>query len=170
MVTRTSIPSATSAPRTGGASIIGAERHGSDGPGPEVMDADTLIGDSVVNAAGEDLGELKAIMLDVASGRIAYAVLSFGGFLGMGNKLFAIPWSALTLDAGEKRFILNIAKERLDNAPGFDKDHWPSMADASWARQLHEYYDVRPYWDDDIPPLSDPRTSSGSVLREPKSY
>jgi sporulation protein YlmC with PRC-barrel domain len=169
MVTRTSI-SGTSVPKSGGASIIGAEQHISEGPGPEVMDADTLIGDSVVNAAGEDLGEVKAIMLDVASGRIAYAVLSFGGFLGMGNKLFAIPWSALTLDAGEKRFILNIEKERLDNAPGFDKDHWPAMADASWARQLHEYYDVRPYWDNDLPPLTDPRTSSGSVLREPKSY
>jgi len=133
------------------------------------MDADTLIGDNVVNAAGEDLGEIKAIMLDVESGRVAYAVLSFGGFLGMGNKLFAIPWSALTLDADEKRFVLDVAKDRLDNAPGFDKDHWPAMADASWARQLHEYYEVRPYWDDDISSL-DPRTSSGSTLREPKSY
>lgn len=104
------------------------------------------------------------------SGRIAYAVLSFGGFLGMGNKLFAIPWSALTLDADEKRFILNVAKERLDNAPGFDQDHWPSMADASWARQLHEYYDVRPYWDDDISPVQDSRMSSGSTLRAPRSY
>ena len=168
MVTRTTT-SGTSVPKTGGAAIIRSEHSDSSGPGPEIMDADTLIGDSVVNAAGEDLGEVKAIMLDVQSGRVAYAVLSFGGFLGMGNKLFAIPWSALTLDAGEKRFMLNIAKERLDNAPGFDKDHWPSMADASWARQLHEYYDVRPYWDDDIAPL-DPRTTSGSVLREPKSY
>ena len=157
-------------PKTsGGASIIRAEGHVPDGPGPEIMDADTLIGDSVVNAAGEDLGEVKAIMLDVRSGRIAYAVLSFGGFLGMGNKLFAIPWSALTLDAGEKRFILNIAKERLDNAPGFDKDHWPSMAEASWARQLHEYYDVRPYWDNDISP-PDPRTTRVSERRDPKSY
>jgi hypothetical protein len=133
------------------------------------MDADTLIGDSVVNAAGEDLGEMKAIMVDVESGRIAYAVLSFGGFLGMGNKLFALPWSAFTLDAGEKRFIMDIAKERLDHAPGFDKDHWPSMADASWARKLHEYYGVKPYWDDDIP-RADPRTSNASAMRDPSSY
>lgn len=170
MATRTSNSSATGVPAPGGASIIGAERHVSDGPGPEVMDANTLIGDSVVNAAGDDLGEIKAIMLDVTSGRIGYAVLSFGGFLGMGNKLFAIPWSALTLDAGEKRFVLNIAKERLENAPGFDKGHWPSMTDASWATQLHKYYDVRPYWDDDISPLANPRTSSGSTPREPKPY
>ena len=167
MATRTSTTS-TSVPKSGGASIIGADRTTSTGPGPEVMDADTLIGDSVVNAAGEDLGEIKAIMLDVETGRIAYSVLSFGGFLGMGNKLFAIPWSALTLDAGEKRFVLDIEKERLDSAPGFDKDHWPTMADANWARKLHEYYGVRPYWDDDFP-RSDPRTSTGSYTREPGS-
>jgi len=172
MVTRTT-PSGTgttgtSAPKSSGAQIIHNDSV-SDGPGPEVMDADTLIGDSVVNAAGEDLGDVKAIMLDVGSGRIAYAVLSFGGFLGMGDKLFAIPWSALTLDTRNKCFILDVAKERLENAPGFDKDHWPAMADANWARQLHEYYNVRPYWDNDIP-RADPRTSAGSVLREPKSY
>jgi sporulation protein YlmC with PRC-barrel domain len=169
MATRTPTTSSTRGSTAGGAKIIGADPSRADGPGPYIMDADTLIGDNVVNAAGEDLGEIKAIMLDVESGRVAYAVLSFGGFLGMGNKLFAIPWSALTLDADEKRFVLDIAKDRLDNAPGFDKDHWPAMADASWARHLHEYYDVRPYWDDDLSSL-DPRTSSGSTLREPKSY
>jgi sporulation protein YlmC with PRC-barrel domain len=166
MVTRTNTTS--TGVRKGGAAIVGADRKASTGPGPEVMDADTLIGDSVVNAAGEDLGDVKAIMLDVEDGRIAYAVLSFGGFLGMGNKLFAIPWSALTLDAGEKRFILDVAKDRLDNAPGFDKDHWPTMADADWATKLHEYYGVKPYWDDDLT-RADPRTSSGSYMREPGS-
>jgi sporulation protein YlmC with PRC-barrel domain len=158
MATRTSTTTGT---LTGGAPIVGADRRSSDGPGPEVMDAATLNGDSVVNASGEDLGKIEAIMLDVTGGRIAYAVLSFGGFLGMGSKLFAIPWSALTLDAGEQRFILDVAKDRLENAPGFDKDHWPSMADASWATELHSYYNVRPYWDDDIPSSRDPRTSAG---------
>src|SRR3982074_3029198 len=119
----------------GGAPIIGAERRRSDGPGPEIMDAATLIGDSVVNSSGEDLGKIEAIMLDVTSGRIAYAVLSFGGFLGMGAKLFAIPWPALALDAGEKRFVLGVSKDRLENAPGFDKDHWPAMADPPGATE-----------------------------------
>ena len=168
MATRSS-SSSTRSSKAGGAKIIGADPRRADGPGPYIMDADTLIGDNVVNASGEDLGEIKAIMLDVEGGRIAYAVLSFGGFLGMGDKLFAIPWSALTLDADEKRFILDAPKERLENAPGFDKDHWPAMADASWARQLHEYYGARPYWDNDFS-STDPRTSSGSTLREPKSY
>src|ERR1700694_2752000 len=107
--------------------------HHSNGPGPDVMNAASLTGDDVVNAAGEDLGKIEAIMLDVTAGRIAYAVLSFGGFLGMGSKYFAIPWSAFTLDAGEKRFILGVSKDRLENAPGFDRDHWPSMADPTWA-------------------------------------
>ena len=159
MVTRTtsSTPGKTA---PSGAAIIRAERDTSDGPGPEIMDADTLQGDNVVNSAGEDLGEIKAIMLDVAAGKIAYAVLSFGGFLGMGNKLFAVPWSALTMDAEEKRFILDVPKERLENAPGFDENRWPSMADPTWATELHDYYDVRPYWED---PAHDTRTTAGTT-------
>jgi len=86
-------------------------------------------------------------MLDVPSGRIAYAVLSSGGFLGIGDKLFAIPWRALTLDPENKRFILDMSKEQLEQAPGFDKDHWPSMADELWVREVHSYYSARPYWE-----------------------
>ena len=168
MVTRTS--STTPAQGKSGTRIIGTERSHSDGPGPEVMDAATLIDDDVVNASGEDLGKIEAIMLDVQSGRIAYAVLSFGGFLGMGTKLFAIPWSALTLDADEKHFILDVPKDRLENAPGFDKDHWPSMADTRWAKELHAYYDVTPYWEDEMSAVRDPRTSAGSETKERGTY
>jgi sporulation protein YlmC with PRC-barrel domain len=152
-----------------GAPIIGAERWRSDGPGPEIMDAATLIGDTVVNSSGEDLGKIEAIMLDVTSGRIAYAVLSFGGFLGMGAKHFAIPWSALTLDAGERRFILGVSKDRLQNAPGFDKEHWPSMADRTWATEVHAYYNVTPYWDDDLDDARD-RRSTPDELTTPRIY
>jgi sporulation protein YlmC with PRC-barrel domain len=118
-----------------------------EGPGPRIMAADTLEGDDVVNAQGEDLGEIKEIMIDVPSGRVAYAVLSFGGVLGLGDKLFAIPWHALQLDPENHRFVLDVDKERLKNAPGFDKDHWPSMADQRWATDIHSYYDARPYWE-----------------------
>lgn len=170
MVTRTGIPASRDGPTADGATIIGADHRYSDGPGPEVMNAETLIGDSVVNTAGDNLGEIKGIMLDVQGGRIAYAVLSFGGIFGIGSKLFAVPWSALTLDAGERRFILNVPKERLENAPGFDKDHWPSMADSSWATALHTYYDVRPYWDDEYSATRDPRTTTGSTRSTPKTY
>ena len=117
-----------------------------EGPGPEVMAAGSLTGEKVTTPTGEDLGKIEAIMLDVRSGRIAYAVLSFGGFLGVGDKLFAIPWSALTLDTRTKTFILDVSKEKLERAPGFDKGHWPSMADPRWAAELHGYYDIVPYW------------------------
>src|SRR5207248_4456223 len=107
MVTRTGIDTTTT---TGGAPIVGADQTRSDGPGPEVMDAKTLIGDSVVNTAGEDLGNMKSIMLDVTTGRISYAVLCLKTNLGVGNKFVAIPRSALKLDAAETLFILVIAK------------------------------------------------------------
>ena len=118
-----------------------------EGPGPQVMGAETLSGDKVVNGIGEDLGKIEKIMLDVDTGRVAYAVLSFGGFLGIGDKLFAIPWRALKLDPLNHRFILDVPKERLKNAPGFDKDRWPTMADDTWAQDIHSYYDSRPYWE-----------------------
>ena len=114
-----------------------------------VMGATTLAGDSVRNAAGEDLGKVKEIMIDIPTGRIAYAVLSFGGMLNMGNKLFAVPWSVLTLDEDEKQFILNVDKEQLKQAPGFDKDHWPDMADTSWRNQIFNYYGIQASWDDE---------------------
>ena len=120
-------------------------RHG---PGPELMGADTLIGSDVYNKADEDLGDIKEIMLDMRNGRVAYAVLSFGGFLGMGEKLFAVPWNALTLDTATKSFKLNVDKDRLATAPGFDKDQWPNMADATWAQSIHAYYGTKPYADE----------------------
>lgn len=126
--------------------IVGSEISDSGGPGPEVMSASTLEGDDVVNSAGENLGEIKEIMIDVPSGRVAYAVLSSGGLLGIGDKLFAIPWGALTLDTDRKCFILDVDAERLKAAPGFDKDHWPSMADPAWASEVHAYYGQRNYW------------------------
>lgn len=129
----------------------------SAGPGPALMGADTLIGDSVVNGAEENLGDIKEIMLDMQTGQIAYAVLSFGGVLGMGNKLFAVPWQALQLDTANKRFVLDCAKEKLENAPGFDKDRWPDMASAEFSTQIHDFYGTQQA-------MPGARTSTGSVM------
>ncbi len=125
------------ASRDGDAAAAGGR---GDGPGPRLMGADTLIGNDVYNRADEDLGDIKEIMLDLQSGRVAYAVLSFGGFLGMGEKLFAVPWQALTLDTANHRFTLDVDRDRLKDAPGFDPDRWPDMADESWARGVHAFY------------------------------
>lgn len=111
-----------------------------DGPGPELMGADTLLGNDVYNDKGESLGEIREFMIDMASGKIAYAVLSFGGLLGMGGKLFAVPWSAMVLDTANKRFTLNVPKDTLKDAPGFDKDLWPAMSDQTWAAGVHKFY------------------------------
>ena len=128
-----------------GARITGGAGD-SMGPGPELMAASTLEVNDVLNLEGEKLGDIQSIMLDVPKGKIAYAVLSRGGVLGMGDKLFAIPWGALTLDTARKCFVLNVDSQRLKDAEGFDKDKWPTMADFTWASEIHDYYDQPTYW------------------------
>ncbi|MCU0942469.1 MAG: PRC-barrel domain-containing protein [Hydrogenophaga sp.] len=114
------------------------------GPGPQLMGAHTLNGNDVVNRRGESLGDIKEIMLDMHSGQVAYGVLSFGGFMGMGEKLFAVPWSALKLDPVNKCFVLDVEKERLAKASGFDKNEWPDMADKTWAKGINDFYGQTP--------------------------
>ncbi|MGA9342572.1 MAG: PRC-barrel domain-containing protein [Rhodanobacteraceae bacterium] len=104
------------------------------------LSATTLIGDKVENPQGDSLGDLKEIMLDTAGGKIAYGVLSFGGILGMGDKLFAVPWSALTIDHEGHKLLLDSSKERLKDAPGFDKSNWPNFADPTFADKVSAYY------------------------------
>ena len=111
-----------------------------------VLSASSLASHSVKNKLGEDLGSVKEIMIDTPSGRVAYAVLSFGGFLGFGDKLFAIPWEVLTVDEDRKCLVLDADKATLEKAPGFDKDHWPDMADSRWGTQVYTYYGRKPYW------------------------
>jgi hypothetical protein len=106
------------------------------------MGANTLSGTDVYNQKDEYLGDIKEIMLNMRTGKISYAVLSNGGILSLGEKLFAVPWEALKLDTENKRFALNVDKDRLESAPGFDKDHWPDMADTTWAQGVNSFYGV----------------------------
>lgn len=119
------------------------------GPGAMLMSASTLTGNNVVNLAGETLGEIEEIMLDVEQGTIAYAVMSSGGFLGIGEKLFAIPWRALQLDTDRKAFVLDVEKSHFDKAPGFDSTHWPTQLNGgeAWHRDVHDYYQTPVYWE-----------------------
>ena len=90
------------------------------------LTASSLIGDNIFNPAGETLGKIKDIMIDIIEGRILYVIVEFGGFLGMNQKLFAVPMQALQLAKEHKNaFILNETKESLKSYPGFDKEHWP---------------------------------------------
>lgn len=106
--------------------------------------ASKLIGDPVVNPRGENLGKIEDLVIDPKTSRIDYAVLSFGGFLGMGDKLFAVPLEAMKLSPEERRFILDVDKERLKNAPGFDKDHWPDTSDRAFGTKVYTYYGYEP--------------------------
>ena len=116
-------------------------------PHRRVLSASTLT-NCVCNPQGEELGKIEELMIDVNTGRVAYAVLSFGGVLGLGNKLFAVPWQSLALDQDDKIFILNVSKDQLDQAPGFDKENWPDMNADEWGAGIHTHYGHRPYWED----------------------
>ncbi|MBK2356616.1 PRC-barrel domain-containing protein [Francisella hispaniensis] len=88
-----------------------------------ILSATTIIGDDVVNYDGESLGEVKEIMLDTNTGEVAYVVVSFEGFLGMGGKLFAVPLTAFEIDTANKQFKLDKSKEELKQDSGFDKNN-----------------------------------------------
>lgn len=113
------------------------------------MSAGTLIGDTVKNSGGEKLGNLEEIMIDLESGRVAYAVLSAGGVLGMGNKLFAVPWSMVGVDLDDESVVIDLDEETIENAPGFDKDNWPQSSDVGWMNEVYDHYGAERYWDDE---------------------
>ena len=105
-----------------------------------ILSASSIIGDNVKNPAGEDLGKIEELMIDTKDGDVNYAVVSFGGFLGMGDKLFAVPLEAMEVDTQDECIVLNVSKEKLKDAPGFDKDNWPSTADTSWYGHVRSFY------------------------------
>ncbi len=105
-----------------------------------LLSSSSITEDSVRNAQGEDLGNIKDLMIDPTKGEIVYAILSFGGFLGIGDKYFAIPFKQLKVDRENKCMVLHVAKERLENAPGFDKDNWPDFADTRFLDEINSYY------------------------------
>jgi hypothetical protein len=107
-----------------------------------------IIGTKVVNPQDEDLGKIEDLIVD-SSGRVSYAVLAFGGFLGMGDKDFAIPFNAFTFDTANSRAVLNVDKKLLKNAPGFDRNNWPNLSDPSFGQDISSYYGYSVY--DDAP-------------------
>ena len=103
-----------------------------------VLTATSIIGDRVENKAGEDLGKIKDIMLNIRTGRVQYLIIEFGGFLGFGEKLFAIPFTALKINTKNEDFIFDVERHILEKAPGFNPEHWPDTNS--------HYFDVNTYW------------------------
>jgi sporulation protein YlmC with PRC-barrel domain len=117
----------------------GQNQQGANANRPvHVLTATSIIGDHVVSKQGEKIGKIKDIMLNTKDGKVQYLIIEFGGFMGFGEKLFAIPFAAVRLDAKNVDFILDIKKEFLEKAPGFDQSHWPETNS--------HYFDVNTYW------------------------
>jgi len=110
----------------------------------QIVNTEDVIGVEVRNTQGESLGKVEAIMLDKLQGQVAYVVLSYGGFLGMGDKLFALPWSMFSYDNSNDCFVISIDKKKLQNSPGFDKSHWPDMSNTTWRTTINSYYGTLP--------------------------
>lgn len=109
--------------------------------------ASKLIGDHVQNLAGEELGKIEELMVDTRSGRVGYAVLSFGGFLGFGEKRFPVPWHALRIDPGKNEIVLDMDRATLERAPNFHNEDWSNMADPAFGEEVHKHYGKTPYWE-----------------------
>jgi len=112
----------------------------------KLIKVNDLEGYEVKNLDNDKLGKIEDIVIDYHNGVIAYGILSVGGFLGIGDDLYAIPWRALTLEPKEGKFILDANKEKLKDAPSFKKEKWPDMDKRKWHTDIHTYYSMQPYW------------------------
>lgn len=130
-------------PRTGRADAPAPGDFAADG----LLTANALFGDKVVGLRNETLGTVTELMLDAPRGRIAYAVIANGGFMGVDQQFFAIPWSALSWDAANGRLLLDADRATLAGAPRFERERWPYEGDAEWHRAVHRHYRAKPYWE-----------------------
>jgi sporulation protein YlmC with PRC-barrel domain len=111
-----------------------------------LISSEKVTGTSVENTKGDSLGHIEDIMIDKISGRVGYAVLNYGSFLGMGGKLFALPWDILKYDTRRNAYVVGIPEERLKNAPSFDAGTEPNWSDPQYAKELHDYYGSKADW------------------------
>jgi sporulation protein YlmC with PRC-barrel domain len=109
--------------------------------------ATNIIGASVVNPANERLGGIKEFVIDPGTGRVAYAVIAFGGFLGLGEKLFAIPFDSLAYDIAGNGYVLDVSVESLESAPGFHRDYWPAVSGERVGNDDFRFFGRAPYWE-----------------------
>ncbi|MCC7274192.1 MAG: PRC-barrel domain-containing protein [Alphaproteobacteria bacterium] len=111
-----------------------------------LISADRVEGTAVYNRAGNHLGSIKTVMIDKPSGKVAYAVMSFGGFLGIGEKYHPLPWGMLRYDRGQSGYVVDLDKKMLEGAPSYSASETPNYDDQAWGRKVHDYYRVPPYW------------------------
>ena len=112
----------------------------------KLIAADKVEGTTVRNRAGEKLGSIENVMIDKLTGKVAYAVMSFGGFLGIGEQYHALPWCMLKYDTDMESYVVDLDKDRLEGAPAHRKTDALDWDDPVWARKVHDYYNVPPFW------------------------
>jgi len=111
-----------------------------------LISAEKVTGTNMYNTAGESLGEIEDVMIDKQSGRIAYAVMSFGGFLGIGERYHPLPWSTLKYDTRQNGYVVGLTKEQLEKAPTYAEGETPAWGDRAYEKRIHDYYRTDPYW------------------------
>lgn len=112
-------------------------------PNHQLISSEDVEGTSVFNTSHEKIGEIDHLMIDKLSGKVTYAVMSFGGFLGLGHSHYPVPWAALKYDTGLEGFVTNITEGQLRDAPAFSDDSWQ---DRDWEKRVYRHYSVPPYW------------------------
>ena len=112
-----------------------------------LISSDKVEGTAVYDRRGEKLGSIHSVMIDKISGKVAYAVMSFGGFLGMGDSYHPLPWHVLTYDTGQGGYVVDLDRNKLEGAPTYGTSETPNWSDRRWGQQVHDYYGARPYWE-----------------------
>ena len=111
-----------------------------------LISSEKVEGTNVYNGVGDTLGSIHALMIDKASGQVVYAIMSFGGFLGMGNQYHPLPWPVLKYDTNMGGYVVNLDKQQLEGAPAYDAGREPNWRDRTYENKIHDYYGVGPYW------------------------
>jgi PRC-barrel domain len=112
-----------------------------------LISSDKVEGTAVYNRQNEKLGSIHTLMIDKVSGKVTYAVMSFGGFLGIGGRYHPLPWSVLTYGTGQGGYLVDLDRTMLEGAPTYGDSETPDWGDRKWGEQVHEYYRARPYWE-----------------------
>ena len=112
-----------------------------------LISSDKVEGTAVYNREGEKLGSIHTLMIDKMSGKVAYAVMSFGGFLGIGDSYHPLPWSVLDYETSEGGYVVDLDRSKLEGAPTYGTSETPNWSDRRWGQQVHDYYGTRPYWE-----------------------
>ena len=112
----------------------------------DLIGSDKVEGTPVYNRQGEKLGSIERVMIEKVGGKVAYAVMSFGGFLGIGDDHHPLPWSVLKYDTTQGGYVVDIDKAKLEGAPRFNRNENFDFGNREWGQRVHDYWGVTPYW------------------------